>query len=422
MSSDTSPLATSTVSEQPQRATHHVLMLVNTHVYDDPRVIAEAESLVEAGYAVHIVGAARHGGLPVKDTVRGMDVLLTPMVSESHPLALLRVLWRWLRGDLGTTTETPRNPKTNLVSFLFFNLWALRAGLQFPAEVIHAHDLSPLPAAWLLARWRRARLIYDSHESAPDFYTGAKGRWVARLEKALIGKPEAVITVGERLARALRERGARRAEVIGNWKRVEDYCVDPARLEWVRQRLQLNGQHLVICHLGQLAAAVYDIEPLLEAVVASPKVSLLIAGRGDTRDQIIGTAARAPNIHWLDWVDMADVPLYTLLADVNYCCLNPTFSQAYYVAPNKLFEAFAAGKAVIARRGVGEIGEILEQTCAGVLLDDVTPETLKDAFRQLQNPDTLKRLQQNALAARERYHWGVAEERLRQLYAELTGG
>jgi hypothetical protein len=30
-------------------------------------------------------------------------------------------------------------------------------------------------------------------------------------------------------------------------------------------------------------------------------------------------------------------------------------------------------------------------------------------------------LQQNALAARERYHWGVAEERLRQLYSELIG-
>jgi glycosyltransferase involved in cell wall biosynthesis len=427
MSSDISPLATSAVSEPPAQAAHHVLMLVNTHVYDDPRVIAEAESLVEAGYAVHIVGAARQGGLPVKDTVRGMDILLTPMVTESR--ALLRALWRWLRGDLdpGATTETPRNLKTNLASLLFFNLWSLRAGLMFPAEVIHAHDLSPLPAAWLLARWRHARLIYDSHESAPDFYTGVKGRLAARLEKALIGKPEAVITVGERLARALRERGARRVLVVGNWKRLERFEPDPPLLAAKRRELGLDRYRLVVSYIGTLETD-RAIQPLLEAVEQSPHVCLLIGGRGSQQAVVEAAAARSANIHWLGWVDSVDIPTYTHLSDAVYYCLNVEQSREsrinlgnnYYSAPNKLFEAFAAGKAIIARRGVGEIGEILERIPAGILLDEATPDTLKAAFQQLGIPDTLKALQQAALAGREQYHWGAAEARLRQLYEELT--
>lgn len=401
-------------------------MLVNTHVYDDPRVISEGASLIEAGYSVRIIGAARQGGLPVRGTVRGMEVVLTPMVTEARLLSLLRALWRWLRGDTGKITQAPRSPKTNMISFLFFNLWALRMGMKMPADIIHAHDLSPLPVAWLLARWHGVPLIYDAHESAPDMYTGMKGRLVARLEKALIGKPDAVITVGERLARALRERGAKRVIVIGNWKRLEQFTLDSQRLETKGHELGLERKQLVISYIGALEID-RALQPLLDAVAQSPNVTLLIGGRGSQQPSVEVAANRSKNIRWLGWVDMTEIPTYTHLSDAVYYCLSITQdSQAdlnvgnnYYSTPNKLFEALAAGKAIIARRGIGEIGEILEQIPAGILLDDVTPETLKAAFKQLENPVTLKRLQQAALAARERYHWGVAEERLRQLYDEL---
>jgi glycosyltransferase involved in cell wall biosynthesis len=410
-------------SSQPEK---NVLMLVNTHVYDDPRVISEGASLAQAGYNVRIIGAARQGGLPVQDTIRGMNVLLTPMVTEARPLPLLRALWRWLRGDIGKITQTPQSPKTNMVSFLFFNLWALRVGMKMPADIIHAHDLSPLPVAWLLARWRRAPLIYDAHESAPDFYTGLKGRLVAKLEKALIGKPDAVITVGERLARALRERGAKRVIVIGNWKRLEQFTLDAQRLETKCHELGLERKQLVISYIGALETD-RAIQPLLDAVEQSPNVTLLMGGRGSQQAAVEAAANRSRNIRWLGWVDMAEIPTYTHLSDAVYYCLSISQdSQAdlnvdnnYYSTPNKLFEAFAAGKAIIARRGIGEIGEILEQIPAGILLDEVTPKTLKAAFKQLENPATLKRLQEAALAAREHYHWGMAEERLRQLYDEL---
>ncbi|MCX9080209.1 MAG: glycosyltransferase family 4 protein, partial [Candidatus Methanoperedens sp.] len=346
-------------------------------------------------------------------------ITLVPMDTSCSVKALGKAFWRWLRGDIGEITCDQPYRYTNLVSLTFFNLWCLRLGSGMKADVIHSHDLSPLPAAWLIARLRGMRLVYDAHESAPDFYSGRKGKLAGWLEKRLIGKPQAVITVGERLARALRDRGARKVVVIGNWKPLKIYRVEDWQFEQERQRLGLDNQRLVIAYFGLLHPE-RDIEPLLQAVTAHPEVTLLISGEGVLKERVMAAAAKTPNIRWLGWLKIDEIGFYTAIADVVYYSINSEYSgQANYSTPNKLFEAFAAGKAMIARRGVGEIGEILERTGAGWLLDEITPESLQAAFQKLEDPETLKALQECAEAARKIYNWNEAEARLLALYGEL---
>lgn len=392
-----------------------VLMLVNTHVYDDPRVISEATTLVQAGYQVAVIGAARLGGVPVRKNVEGIEIVLVPMVINH----VWRSLWQVLRGKMGITTAQPPSAQTTILSLLFFNMWCLRLGWKYPAQVIHSHDLSPLPVASLLAFLRRTRLIYDSHESAADFYRGQKGQFMARLERMLIGRPQAVITVGERLGEALRERGARRVVIVGNWKRPELYQMDPASVKAKRQELRLEEARLIITFIGDLTRTTYELAPLLSAIESTPEVTLIIAGRGNMESEIVAAAQRASNIRWLGWLPITEVPLYTKLADVIYCCTNPDFPQVKYAVPNKLFEAFMAGRAILARRGVGEMGQILERIPAALLLDDVTPQSLRAAFHELQQPTLLKRLQAASQQGRAEFNWGVAQQRLLDLYAEL---
>lgn len=400
--------------------TKHILMLVNTHVYDDPRVVAEGLALIKRGYAVTIIGAARLGGVPARDTVGGLDIVLAPMITTYHPLRLTAALWYLLRGAVGTITDNPPSLQTNLISLIFFILWAIRLGWSVPAAVVHSHDLSPLPAAWLLSRLRRTRLVYDSHESAANFYSGRKGQMMAWLERKLIGKADQVITVGERLAADLRTRGARQVTIIGNWKNLNLFSIDPSRLSDARQRMQLSQYELVVVFIGDLTPTIYQLQPLLDALTQMPHVTLLIGGRGALQDTICDLAEHHPNIQWLGYVNYADVPLYTTLADVAYCCISAEFVQARYVVPNKLFEAFAAGKALIARRGVGEMSEILAKFPAALLLDTVTTESLRDAFAQLRDKELLADLQRQAQAASLEYNWEAAETRLYALYEGLV--
>jgi glycosyltransferase involved in cell wall biosynthesis len=400
----------------------NILMIVNTHVYDDPRVINEGVSLAEAGYRVSIIGAARkpQGGLPTRGEQRGLTILLAPMVTTRKLPQLLRAFADLLRGRLDDVTPPPPSRSTNIISMLLFNLWVLRLGLRMPADIIHCHDLSPLPGAWLLAKLKRTPLIYDSHENHAALYAGRKGEMTARLERLFIRKPDAVITPSEPLTKELLARGARQVVTIGNWKRLDTYdTIDPARLEAERRRLRLNDQTLKIAYLGTLNANRHIAE-LLQAVEKTREVTLLIGGNGAEAQLVEAAAQRAPNIHWLGWVDSGDVPVYTLLADAVYCCLNPAmYSQVNVLSPNKLYEAFAAGKALIARRGTGDTSAILEKIPAGILLDDVTPDTLQEAFSRLQDQETLKEMQQAAWQARGIYNWAAAEKHLHALYARL---
>jgi glycosyltransferase involved in cell wall biosynthesis len=84
-----------------------------------------------------------------------------------------------------------------------------------------------------------------------------------------------------------------------------------------------------------------------------------------------------------------------------------------------LYEAFAAGRPVIARRGVGEIGEILEEIPAGILIDPVNPTTVREAIDQLRQPEIYAKKQAAAYAARSEYNWAKAEQYLSEIYTSL---
>ncbi len=401
----------------------HILMFVGTHVYDDARVLPEAKSLVKASYTVTAIGMARYGGLKVRDRIDGVDVIIAPMVTSYHPIKLLREVWRWLRGDPGKITDTiTKTYKTsNLLSLIFFALWMLRLGIGIPAQVIHCHDFMQLPAGWLLARWHRARLIYDARESAPHTYAAYSpsfGRFVERVERWLLPKCDAVIAVGEVVGHDLEKRGASRFTVIGNWKPLDEFAPDTKRMKQEHERLALDQYRLVIAYLGSLSSG-RNIEELLEAVAQSPEVGLLVSGQGLLEARVVDAAKRASNIHWLGWLPKADVALYTQLCDVVYICIRPDYYQAGYVVPNKLFEAFAAGKPVIAYRGVGEMSQILQHFPAAYLMDDVTSDMLKTAFAALQDAETRKPMEQQARMASQEYNWSVAEGRLLALYQDL---
>lgn len=398
-----------------------VLMVVNTYAPDDPRVIFSAASLMSMGYRVRLIGAARQRdqAASAQQTVEGVSVLLTPVINQIN--ALPGALWAILRGKLPDNIQADQK-HTSSLSLLIFSLWVLRIGLSGAVDVVHCHDISPLPVCWLVARLRRAHLIYDIHENVPTMYAARKGRVLTTLERLLVPRVDVVIAAGERLARAMPERGARKVEHIGNWKRLRDYQPDPEALDALRQTLGLTDPDaLIISHIGTLDVN-RELPPLLDAAANHPDVTLLIGGRGSEQDKVMAAASAHPNIRWLGWVDLREIPAYTYLSTAIYYCRSPQhFGGSYELAPapNKLYEAFAAGVPVIARRGVGEIGEILEQFPAGILLDDVTPQTIADAFQQLRDPAVLKRLQEAALAARDQFNWSVAEARLAAVYHEL---
>jgi glycosyltransferase involved in cell wall biosynthesis len=401
----------------------HILVLDYTHAFNDQRMLLQAEALARNGYRVTVIGTARMGEHEPVEQQNGVKFMLPPFTPTYHPMKLLTALWHWLRNDQHQVIKMPHDKphKSNIVAALLYNLWALRLGWNIEFDAVDCHEHMPLVAAWILARRRRVPLVYDEHDyiGAIPYFAGWQGHISVQIEKFFLTRVDAATVIGDRLADVLSAYGVRRVAVVGNWKRLGDYALQPEQLAAVRKQYGLENCRLVISYISTFGHANY-IPALLKAVEESPEVALLIGGSGPLENDVRQAAEHASNIHFLGWVARRDIPLYTGASDMVYHCLDADANpQMDYAAPNKLFEALAAGKPIIARRGVGEMADIIEQNDVGILLDEVTPETLRNAFRRLCDSAERARLSANALKARERYNWAAAEKQLTGLFEQL---
>ncbi|HPD41818.1 MAG TPA: glycosyltransferase family 1 protein, partial [Anaerolineae bacterium] len=66
-------------------------------------------------------------------------------------------------------------------------------------------------------------------------------------------------------------------------------------------------------------------------------------------------------------------------------------------------------------------GHIVRETGCGLLLSEVTPDTITAAIRKLSDPTYRQQLGAAGRAAAERqYNWTSASSLLREVYAQLT--
>lgn len=389
-----------------------------------PRVIHAGQSGAENGYDVDVIGAPREpfDPQPTTETVNQMHTYLIPLLTHTQPRDLFRLFKAWLSADLGENTipmPHGRNKLRTGLNIVLYNLWLLRLGTRLKPDLIHCHELWSLPASLLLAKFLRIPIVYDVWD--PHFLqyqSQWKNRLIGGVERFLSRRANGIITASERMKTYFQTVGAKDVEYIGNWKRLADYdSIEPSRLDELRLELNISDKTLIVSYIGLLYES-REILTLLKAMELAPDVVLIIAGRGSFRQQVIEAADRLPNIRWLDWVDLADVPMYTRLSDVIFWCVKDV-PMSHMIVANKLFETFSAGNAMLAKRGVGEMSEILEETQTGYLIDEVTPETVAQALRELQNRERLNQYKDNSFAIRDTYAWARGEDLLLHLYQRL---
>jgi glycosyltransferase involved in cell wall biosynthesis len=338
----------------------HVLMLLGNGYEPDARVRAEALAMTRAGLGVSILAWDRDGVLPGKETMEGV--------------AVERVGPR-------STHGRGRGQSTYLVGF-----WAraLARLSRRSFDLIWCHDLDTLPAGVLLGGARGCPVVFDAHESYPDMVAASVGsRMVAGLrwlERHLARRVAAVVTVGERLSAKFRQMGARRTVIAGNWKDPAEYRSTASGRAAVRARFGIPRDAWLVTCVGFLAAE-RKVEELIAAVRGLDDVYLLIGGRGPLVDACAAVAAEGGRVRFAGWVPPAEVPAVTSAGDAVYYGFDPSNGNARFSAPNKLFEALAAGVPVVTGP-FGEIEVIVRACRCGVVVPDYRPESIREGLRR----------------------------------------
>lgn len=378
----------------------YILMLLTNRFDPDPRVYYEARALLEQGYRVTVVCWDR-------DLPRAAADVTIDDISV-HRISLAS---RHGRGN------------SQLLFVPLFWLRALWYCLRKQYDYVHCHDFDTLPLGFVLGRIRRKPVIYDSHEN----YLGMLGTrihpWIRRMLRAvedfLLRRVELVITVGDRLREHFEKRGAGPCVVVGNWKPLEDYQRPAGEIQEIRRRLGIPKGAFCIAFIGNLDAN-RKLAELLEAVKhAEFPVHLLIGGKGALADSIVEASRTNQRIKYLGFVNVHDIPAYTLAADVIFYGMDKRRANAWAAIPNKLFEAIAAGRPMIAA-DCGEMGDIIRRYGCGLLLEEVTVNSVGNALAECRRREQWQRLAYGAVSAAKEYNWKRAKDRLVHCYLSLA--
>jgi glycosyltransferase involved in cell wall biosynthesis len=380
---------------------NRVLMLL-TNAYDpDPRVRQEALSLLAMGCHVRVLAWDRDMTSVARATMEGVEVERIFLASK-HGRGLSQIFWY-------------------AVLYLRF-FWR---GLRTAFDVVHCHDLDTLAVGYALAKLKGKPLVYDAHESFPDMLADTVPRPIrallSMLQRHLMRRCTLVITVGEKLRRHLAAEGARRSVVVGNWKRLADFSRTPAQNLEVRRALGIPDTGLVVACITQLLPD-RKIDELLAAAGVCSNVYVLIAGKGVLADRVERAAAVNPRILFPGFVTGGTIADYTCAADVVYYGFDPTNPNARFSAPNKLYEALAAGRPLIAGN-FGEIAEVIRDAECGIVLPEYSLEAITNALTELADPQKRQTLAENAArVGRTSLNWETGQEQLFREYSALLPG
>jgi len=361
----------------------------------DPRVYREALSLVKNSYEVTILAWDREMKFPLSEVKDGIRI------------ERLRIQSTYGKG----TAQLP-------LLLLFWAKVVFRA-FRMSFDCIHCHDFNTLPPGFVLSKVKRKPIIFDAHESyhemlAPNVLPAIK-TVIAYTERILIRHIDRLITVGSILEAEYKRRGAKATCVVGNWKSLEEFQVSPDRVVDEKRTLGIPPERLVVSYVGYFEEG-RGLQKLIEAVKERKTVHLIIGGKGQLEKEIRALVHNADNITFLGFVKPERIPLYTAMADVIYYGLESDSANNKYSAPNKLFEALAAGKAVVTGR-LGEIAKIVKEEQCGISLPGITRDTLHSALDTIQCPETLTMYKRNASRAGEqKYNWNRAERELLNMY------
>jgi glycosyltransferase involved in cell wall biosynthesis len=378
---------------------HSTILMLLTNAYDpDPRVRAEALALLGGGYRVRLLAWDRDIEARQSECVEGVDIRRV-QVRSTHG-----------RGS------------TQLFFYVRVYWKMLIAGYRTRFDAVHCHDLDTLPLGFILAAIRRKPLVYDAHESFTDMLAGSVHPWLrralVRLEDLLIRRVDLLVTVGEKLRRHFEERGARHSVTVGNWKRPEDYGATRDENFAVRRRLGIPDDALVVVCITQLLKD-RKIQELLDAVDSSAGVYAVIGGTGGMQSFVRERAAKNPRIVYLGFVNPHEIPAYTSAGDVVYYGFDPDNPNARFSAPNKLYEALAAGRPLITG-DFGEIADVVREARCGIVLPHYSGESVRQALAQLRDPNLRETMADNAARhGRSAANWNRAQEILCREYSSL---
>ncbi|PYQ12640.1 MAG: glycosyltransferase family 1 protein [Acidobacteria bacterium] len=292
----------------------------------------------------------------------------------------------------------------------------VRLARERRAAILHVHGYAAADFGRLAARRAGAALVLHEHFADPRMpgYQGLADRLLAPLTD------RAIAVSGSTRDFLVRRRHVPEGKVRLIWNGAplaEFAAVAPPVARAVRRELGLPADAPVVGSIGRLSEQKghrYLLDAAARVLHQRTDARFLIAGDGDQMDPL---RRQAEELGIASSVVFAghrpDVP--ALLGAIDVFAISSTYEGT----PLALFEAMAAGKAIVST-AVDGCREVLEDGLTGLLVPPRDPEALAAALRRSLDDEALRAsLAARAREASARYDISACVARMQDLYDEV---
>jgi len=292
----------------------------------------------------------------------------------------------------------------------------VRVARERRAAILHVHGYAAADFGRLAARRVGAALVLHEHFADPRMpaYQGLADRLLSRYTD------RAIAVSGSTRDFLVRQRHvpAARVRLIWNGAPLAEFApVAPAAALATRRELGLPAESLVVGAIGRLSEQKGHRDLLAAAarVLARKKdARLLIVGDGD---QMEALRRQADTLGITASVLFAGhrTDVRALLGALDVFCISSTYEGT----PLALFEAMAAGKAIVST-AVDGCREVLEDGATGLLVPPRDPEALAGALLRCLDDAALRAsLAKRAREASARFDIAACVAQMQDLYDEV---
>lgn len=285
--------------------------------------------------------------------------------------------------------------------------------------VLVANDLDTLPANFLVSKFRRANLVYDSHEyftEVPEL-TGrkfVKGFWQG-LEKYLVPRVDSAFTVNSSLAKMYSAKYGIEFDVVRN---VPDMDI-PEKETFLPELFMKEG---FIIYQGAVNKD-RGLGELLEIIAENRDFRLLIAGDGDMMHELKSKVEELQlyeNVFFSGKLEPGKLKYLTCRAKIGISLEKKTNLNYYYALPNKLFDYIIAGIPVLCS-AFPEMRNIVENYKVGMIVDPKNRDNITESLRiVLYDEEKRREWIENIQLAAETLNWKEEQARLEEIFKKVN--
>jgi len=368
-----------------------VILSVTNDLATDQRVQKVAQSLLNMGFEVLLVGRMLKGSLPFAHF-------------KHHRMQLL------FKKGVAFYTEY----HLRLFLFLLFK----------KADILVANDLDTLLPNYLISKLKGLPLVYDSHEyytEVPELQNNQtkKRIWTA-VEKFIFPKLKKVFTVNDSIANIYKEKYNIDVIVLRNVPRRSNLQFE-SKLK-MRTLLGIPTDKKMIIMQGSGINESRGGEEAVEAMQHVENTLLYVIGAGDAipkLKQMVVDLKLQEKIFFIAKLPYRDLLNYTACADAGLTLDKDNNLNYRYSLPNKLFDYFACELPVIASKLI-EIEKIYQQFEFGVLINEVTAKQVAAAIERIDvNSRQYAIWLENIKLASELLCWENEEQVIKKVYSDL---